>query len=860
MINMDHLPLPLDRTIEKIDIPFLYGANWDEGDFLQYPERAGWTLEQRPGVYAFTYHGREVTDNNAIAAFLQTWLYFGLLHKITGGHVDVENFQRLSNSGEIYLSSRSLGAIMISWSSSRRDSLQEVSDAEAVAWRDNLCDCLGRARDVVGRTLTSIVPGPSDPLSLVCLSVATLCEYLCHALGSVCFTRGIKLPPRNVWRLSKHSDCGQPILELMRERGWCPNKLSYFEREVSRSIGKLWYFANFKPPMFGQSHAHCTDETCALLQIDLTKYKTVHSWCDVESSKVCDFLGPNYEKLAHIVRHGTFALVAVETSPMGEVTVHVRKGSPATEFVAISHVWADGNGNLEYNTLPKCTLRDIQWCVDDLPNADGTPRRPGTPFWMDTLCLPRYPLELRRKAIVSLSEPFKHATETLVIDTYLRSMPAAHMSTAELLARVMTSNWVQRLWTFSEGRFARNVWFQFADQAVHLHDEVENWRRNISPLQVTPSSDVDFALAETFQAIKILPNDATIQDLTDIAVLRSALAPRSTSWAPDEALCLGSILDFDMNSIVEAAENDKMKVIWSMMANISVGFLFSHASRKLHHAGFRWAPESFMGDALVKDWDGHGPVKSQPAQSTTRGLLVKVPALFFQIPSNAEAELGSKQWFFDQFHADLPELQSFNLLLQDKKGLWYSCMFKDEWHQHSAPVDTSQDMTAILLDGPLTNRLGEKPASLMSDFDSGIARGGVLVTYSQNRVADQPLQVKAHRHLSIQFVSRAEQKLISSLKECSDSIYGGAGNPSTVPVEAVSDEALASHVNSHIQRTGLVTAVRDTHFYQSPDYTDEHAKGICLQFCLPYVRFFARIGRYHRLEEVDDEPVEFCVD
>lgn len=70
---------------------------------------------------------------------------------------------------------------------------------------------------------------------------------------------------------------------------------------------------------------------------------------------------------------------------------------------------------------------------------------------MDTLCLPRRPLELRRKALITLNEPFEYATHVLVLDIYLRRLCVETMGSVEILARISSSRWTQPLWMFIEG-------------------------------------------------------------------------------------------------------------------------------------------------------------------------------------------------------------------------------------------------------------------------------------------------------------------------------------------------------------------------------------------------------------------------
>lgn len=53
-------------------------------------------------------------------------------------------------------------------------------------------------------------------------------------------------------------------------------------------------------------------------------------------------------------------------------------------YVAISHVWSDGLGNLTKNALPKCQLLRLSSLVQNLPQRSSRIDR----FWLDTICVP----------------------------------------------------------------------------------------------------------------------------------------------------------------------------------------------------------------------------------------------------------------------------------------------------------------------------------------------------------------------------------------------------------------------------------------------------------------------------------------
>lgn len=79
--------------------------------------------------------------------------------------------------------------------------------------------------------------------------------------------------------------------------------------------------------------------------------------------------------------------------------------------------------------------------------------------------------------------------------------------------------------------------------------------------------------------------------------LQKRLECRSTSVATDEALCIGCLLNVDLEKIDSAPPHQRMKVIWSLMQEVGQDIIFSH-SRNLEDDGFRWAPATLLQDNI----------------------------------------------------------------------------------------------------------------------------------------------------------------------------------------------------------------------------------------------------------------------
>jgi hypothetical protein len=752
---MQHLPLPKNSSIGTIDIPLLSRVQYDGASFAEYPARQGWSTPRvgRP-QRATTVSATASLSSDNCDEFLQTWLYFGLLHDYLAISPSLGLFETISVTGDRLLTTAQLEALVVARTVSLRDEYVNGGQARVKLWMHNIYDTLLVARDHV---LRLIIPeaSPDKVVSLLCLSVAVLAEYLMQALKNLYIAVGLETPVQQRWRVIDDEiniDCGQPIVELMLERGWCPQELAQFERLGSNSVGELWFIANLEPPRQSMSHTNCDAEICQHLQVEKSEYK-LHHVCDNQD---CAAIGPDRMRLDSIVHDGNLALVKLQSGKnANEMKIAVEPYAEGGKFVAVSHVWADGRGNPCENKLPTCVLQQIQSLVDRLPGIGATG---SCPFWIDTLCVPREPRSLRDKALERLRDPYVLAIKTLVIDGYLERQEASGASSTELIARVNVCGWTQRLWTFQEGRLPKHVWFSFKDKCVNLYKEVDRWRDTFSRIPPLASHEVELMVISNHTATMIYPGIFDAVGVSSVTVLRGALKTRSTSVQTDEALCLASILDLDMKSILDAPPEARMKAFWSLVPKVPTGLALSRARRKLPMRGFRWAPESFMGQMRQADWGGPlGVDSAYDARLTAHGLVVSLPALLFAASQGPEST-QSKQRLMNA----LQETES-EILLHDDQGRWFVCTTENDWHQALPPLD-ARDHPVILMDRSL--KFGkDSMLRVTHDFQVQGSQKGVIAFHRSDFTEGGVVQVKAYRHILLQMLSRKQHEILDLLQK-----------------------------------------------------------------------------------------------
>lgn len=171
------------------------------------------------------------------------------------------------------------------------------------------------------------------------------------------------------------------------------------------------------------------------------------------------------------------------------------------------------------------------------------------------------------------------------------------MSVIEVVARIEASSWSQRLWTFEEGRLGRRVWFLFRDRAVELFRLVENgWREQFFRTPSLASHSVEIQILVRYNSSRVWEFQQLHSSSTQIPFVRHSLCGRTTSKAKDEAICLASIMSLPIQPIIDAPDQKKMDVFWSLLPCVPRGMAFSMASKQLTTDGLRWAPESMMAD------------------------------------------------------------------------------------------------------------------------------------------------------------------------------------------------------------------------------------------------------------------------
>jgi hypothetical protein len=444
--------------------------------------------------------------------------------KVAGVNVDVADFICENDVGQRLISTAFLPYYLGIWEARAESSDSESHEERGVQINDCLSESRAFVNSIVLRERFSNEanflgqedwPGEARWLSNGCLvlfSIILLGEALAIANARIYgFTILTKFETLEL------------VDRLLLKVGWCANEVASIKQRSDNS--EAYYLSLIDRHHLGRNHQSCsiqdpsivlnwTKEQCSADQIKELDYCTKHfpELCNCRHISVDEFLGQDLLRvlsrrqvpliLVHRDAYNSISHCSIVSSRLRGLSswvgyfwklarwffrstsrifingVHSKnfpKPSPVIPFVAISHVWADGLGNVKRNSLPECQLLLIQNMVNSLYGTTSEP----VAFWIDTICVPHDP-RWRKLAIIEMNRVYREVDKVFVLDMALRKV-SLH---CEALLRIKYSNWARRLWTLPEGALANNLIFQFKDGTISgeelikwyeiIHDE-EGW-------------------------------------------------------------------------------------------------------------------------------------------------------------------------------------------------------------------------------------------------------------------------------------------------------------------------------------------------------------------------------------------------
>ena len=312
---MEHLPPVVDPQ-DPLRIPYL-GGEFDGKDFEGYPTRQGLDLQ---GLQQGDLQGRSRAD---VARFLQTWLYFGLLHGVLGIEIATKDFTRTGESDQRCITTQNLRDYLRRWRLIVDQERKGSSDDSCIPRNQRALECLTYSHAFW------FVMDEKQRNDLVCseigLSIHLLASALEHALTSICDIPVVKVP----WRLMRNDFLTQRMLR----NGWCP---SVIEQICTHQHLAFQYYASLlKAPSKPDEHIQCRagDAGCKAKNVSNEIYATRHAEIDCK----CEDIAVDLSQLRNLVDHGDVPLILVEHEA-AKPTLKLVGFEKGMQYTALSHV------------------------------------------------------------------------------------------------------------------------------------------------------------------------------------------------------------------------------------------------------------------------------------------------------------------------------------------------------------------------------------------------------------------------------------------------------------------------------------------------------------------------------------------
>lgn len=630
---MDHLPTLQDPFLPPLEIAYLGDRNvpqYDNLSFTDFPTRASWNKQQLLAGSNLNH------PPETVAAFIQQWLYFGVLSAYLGHTFPMqtllEHFTILSDDQNRRLVTNArLEQVLTEWRSQLPDAEMRPRSGTVLAIEEVLDEVQRHVALYMCRGGEKSETHPMRAHTDISLSISALCVVLTRAK--------MRIWPQSRPFAWQHSEW---VLSRMESAGWCPSDITMLEKLVTPNG---MYFASLLRPRLGhKNHVErgCDRDTCNVMNLTPDARRVYQPEHSADCNNDCRLLSINEENLCEILsRESSIAVVRLCTSSDGNPELLLSPVEPKTEvpFVAISHVWVEGLGNAQNNALPYCQLSRIQSLVDV---ASG---QTSVPFWLDTLCIPQdmgrpHLTRLRKNAVKTMDNVYRKSSCVLVLDTELAST-RLQAPFEEQLIRFACSSWVRRLWTLNEAVLGTKVLLQFQDGVMDL------FRGLIHRLQNHPnffqlSQTLLTELADFPWKINLLRET---QNTPDITRLWNACQFRSTSEHQDESMCLAILLGHDPAPIVDAAVDERWCLFLRTQKVFPKDLLFSKGPR-VGRDGYRWAPSSFIRRpatqmATLLRTMGYG-------EATNNGLKLAANGFVFRPPQRKLRAEHESFWVKDQ--------------------------------------------------------------------------------------------------------------------------------------------------------------------------------------------------------------------
>lgn len=636
---MEHYTIEMPLYASEIDDVPAYTTEWlgfnhDDPNaslatFDEYPFQHGWT----PADLDALWYGKVDQMSHTLweaMSMLQSWLFLGVLEAFFKKRMLEKDFLELDeNSGKVLVTTKQLYFLLRDFGEAEEEEENKPEDEQKAAEEGGTT---GEEKQTDQNTDQEPTSKPDKETAkkeyeAILRRVDRWNEHLrkysaekthspferiirlntlvCESLQAIIREPGEDVAGQNSFSYTKLGT--EELREKLTKKGWCPNMA---EKLISYGFSVAEYALLLKWPTDRrvEKHSQCSQERCVGNNVDEDDYQVRHVTDDCK----CEFVKPSFNRVTEMLKDGKVPVVDIVALLEGtsDAVLCIDPENPADNpgYLTISHVWADGLGSNTEAGLPLCQCQRIASLVEilnsDLPvrqtdRLDSKSeerwknRKPIKGVWMDSLCVPHDP-HTRKIAIGLMAKTYKLASATIVLDSGLVGGDLWFMGRPadEMRFRIVTSNWMSRLWTLQEGRFSQDLYFQFRTfngltpgESQPTGDRLVSYMDLMHQLYKATAVSITF-----FRELSLLYGEWDLE----IDGLERILRYRQTSRASDEAVVLASITGVDMQHFLSLPIDQRIPNFWLHIKHFLSTTLIGMFPR-LDQPGFRWAPRTLMG-------------------------------------------------------------------------------------------------------------------------------------------------------------------------------------------------------------------------------------------------------------------------
>lgn len=612
---MEHLLFGGDAA--PVVASYAGGQSWDGGDFATYPKRQGWDdslWQWNHDTDELPLQGRSYDE---AAAFLQSWLFFGLLETVLGFKVDPEEFlcevnkdgslQKVITTTKLATHLETFNRDLKFWSA------QERARREDIIW-----DALSEA-SVVNDSWNQVLYAGNLQTDSLLLHETLFCQTMLYLALARFLDKAI---PSIGWMKLEGNKCSRFLEVRMDQAGWCPFDIQYLCVNLDPDV--MAFIFSLGSHSTSTDHSVCHEryrgprDHCVSQSIDAQSLPQ-----HVTAECQCPHLGPNRELIEASIKNNNIPIIALvlqEDDPddvgfmMWEEELDEDRPDMGRYF-ALSHVWKQGLGNPSTNLLPRCQLKRLARLLMNIRNDTDQGQtiefsdpqhqegQVTIPFWMDTFCIPVEPQlqELRNRCIARMRKIYECASGVIALDYDLQGMPkdANH---AVCIGHLLSCSWRSRIWTYQEGNICCFLLIPTQTQVFDVSkiiDQYPELEPSYDPSDGTASGYIQTSITRTMVDVSratvrttVPPQFSSNPDEVLGAMLR-AIAHRTTSRNGDEAICIATYMNIDPTPLLAKPAEERLPHLLRSLPVLSKAMLFAHGPR-CHEKGLRWAPQTFL--------------------------------------------------------------------------------------------------------------------------------------------------------------------------------------------------------------------------------------------------------------------------